>query len=193
MTFKAGYYLFAAAIFAAGCAQEEIPSDDADAWEVTAEDNTKPATNADATSEKTATEDPAASKDIVATVKGSSFRIDNTTGTKNIQGGTFRAAHYFAASAPVELKTSVTLVETHLEGQNRDGATPVIGMLIESTSGKYRSFNKDERPIDGKQILKDQFEIGPGNYTIRISYYKDTVGQKRPQIIIDKIIFRNVK
>lgn len=181
--------LLGAMIALTGCEKERIPPDDAYTWETIAADKGTSVTSIEKQKE-TIEPEAAAADGVAAILKGSDFRIDGTTDTKNISGDVFKASHYFAASAPVEFKTSVTVMETEIEGENRDGAVPLIGFKIVSTSGKYRSFSAADRPIDGKQTLEDQYEIGPGTYNVTMTYYKDTVGQKRPTVKLSRITFR---
>ncbi len=184
------FCIVGAALLATGCAQERIPADEADAWEISADEAPAEATAATNATPESA---PALPSDVVAVVKGSAFKIEGTTETQNSKGDAFAVAHYFTASAPIDLQTSVTMIETDIEGQNIKGAVPLVTIQLTSTSGKYRTFLKEPRPIDGKQTLKDTYDIGPGNYKIILSYFKDTVGGVRPLITLNSVTFRNTE
>lgn len=193
MKFITAVGLIGLTLFAAGCAEERIPADEADAWEVPVDSGVAPTTDAATTAnpEANAPAPEALPPGVVAVVKGSAFQIDGTTETKASTSDQFTVAHYFIASAPIELKTSATVMESDLEGKTSNGSVPLITMQLVSTSGKYRSFTQEARPIDGKQVLRDSYDIGPGSYKISMSYHKDTIGKMRPPITLNSVTFRN--
>lgn len=201
MLFRNALMLLTAALILNGCAEERIPSEDSDAWEVSkvTVDNV----DADLKDNDQLTSPPAApgtaeptqpAKDtlpdgVVAILKGSAFGIDGTTSTKEIKGDEFVALHYLSASALVDLKTSVSMIETEIEGENKNGAVPMVGFQVEKKTGKYQSYGRQERPIDGKQNLNDTYDLAPAKYNIKFTYYKDSVGEKRPKLVLKRIVF----
>lgn len=194
---KNRYYAVAALATLAclcGCAEERIPSDEADAWEVSQPATTEPAAPADNNSAPAPAGTPAGTSSneapadgAVAVVKGSAFQIEGRSNEGT--GEVFTRNHYFKAEAPLELKSAATVMETDIEGKNSNGAVPIIGLIVQTADGK-RLFENQARPIDGNQLLRDQVDLPPGNYTLVMTYYKDSVGEVRPAVTLRTITFR---
>ncbi len=177
--------ILGALAFLAACAQEVKQPEANDAWEV-------PERTADAPAGETTASSSAANSqenaNLLVTLKGSEFVGESTT--SSVHGDVLRVGHYFVAEAPFELTTSATQVETHLTGIAVEEALPLIGLQIISTSGKYQSHDLGTRPINGEQHLKDSIALAPGSYKMVVQYFKDTVGGKRPHIVVHKAEFR---
>ena len=169
--------------FLSACAQEVSQPEAEDAWEVP--EVSAPSADAPGAAASPA---PAADPNLLVVLKGSDFKGETTT--SSVHGDILRVGHYFAAEAPFELETTATLLETQLTGTEKEGAVPLIGITIVTTEGKYNSIKLQERPIDGEQLLRDPIDLGPGKYKMVITYYKDTVGAKRPHITVHKAELR---
>jgi hypothetical protein len=176
-------------LLTAGCAEERIPADKAEAWEAVEE---KPATSTpepeaavDAGKAAVGVEIP---PDAIALLHGAAFTIEGKPATAAGEDAMSRA-HYFEALASVELQSSATLMETDIAGQNANGAVPVIGLYVEAAEGG-RPFANSGRPVDGPQLLKDKVQLGPGKYTVRLTYFKDTAGAVRPRVTLRSITFK---
>lgn len=197
--------VLASAILLAGCGQSESGSSDSDM----AFDAVPPSAPAGASSAPSAPHQgsadatsslPANSADapdtvaqqsvVVARLRGADFVIKDQPEKTGVRGDDLVVSHYFSATAEVELKDPVETLEITLSGQNRDGAVPVFGILMETVDTKYASFRWDDRPIDGDQILRDAAKLPAGKYKVTVTYYRDTVGQMRPTLTLKQIAFK---
>jgi len=133
---------------------------------------------------------PSPQPDNSVVLKGSDFKLDGNAQEKVHHGDVMQVGHYFTAWAPVELKTSTTMVFMDLEGKKRNNAVPLIGLRVTSTSGKYVDIALEPRPIDGPQKLQDPMELGPGSYKVSVSYFKDTGKGDRPSAIVNSVTFK---
>lgn len=192
MKFYLSTMALAVLVLLSGCAEERIPADQADAWEESDKSTQSASTPTPQPGESApqagqTVSQAGASADVVAVVNGNQFQIGGEAISS--EEGTLARGHYFEATAPVELKSAATTVETEIEGQNANGAVPVVGLFVETEDGK-RILAVDNRPIDGKQVLVDKAEIPAGNYRVRMTYFKDTVGKVRPRITLRSITFK---
>ena len=160
-----------------GCAKDKTEDESWDTFSV-------PAANSEPGKPGTA---PAPSGTKPGVILGSQFTVPNTNPISNKTE--FRLAHYFEASAPLELKTSASLMKTQLRGETTSGAMPLIGFRILNDGGKYFDFPLAARPIDGEQSLTDKVELPAGKYTVKMNYYKDTGNGIRPTIVLKQITF----
>lgn len=174
----------AALIIICGC--DNKPKESAGGWKETpaAEEPSGSATTAPAAS------NPAPPADTGIVLKGSDFKLDGNAQEQVHHGDVMQVGHYFAAWAPLELKTSTTQVFMDVEGKKRNNAVPLMGLRVTSTSGKYVDNALEPRPIDGPQKLQDPMELGPGSYKVSVTYFKDTGKGDRPSAIVNSVTFK---